>query len=113
DSAMAGKIRLLRQGGDRGAGLGEPAAAIVDRLAGQDAQQGRLPRPIAADQRQALARRDGKVDAIEDRLVAEVEADAGEGQEGWVGHVGSLGGRLSWPNLSTAARTTVGRMVGH
>ena len=112
-AGMTGEIRFLRQGGHRGAGLGEAVARIVDRLAGQDAQQARLAGAIAADQRQPLARRHREVDAVEDGLVAEVKADAGEGQEGWLGHVGFPGGRLSWPNLSTAARTTVGSMVAH
>ena len=57
-AGMAGEIRLLRQGGDRGAGLDEARAAVGDRLAGQDAQQGRLAGAVAADQRQPLARRD-------------------------------------------------------
>ena len=76
----------------RGAGLGEALAAVGDRLAGQDAQQGRFAGAVAADQRQPLAGRDGEVDAVQDRLVAEVKADAGERQEGWFGHdLGKVG----------------------
>ncbi len=86
DRGVSGKVRLLRQGGDGGAGLGKALACVEDRLAREDAQQGRLAGAIAADQRQALARRDAEVDAVEDRLVAEMEADAGEGKEGWVSH---------------------------
>ena len=83
---MTGKVRLLRQGGDGGAGLGEARAPVEDRLARQDAQQGRLARAIAADQRQALAGRNAEIDAVQDRLVAEVEADAGQREKGWVSH---------------------------
>ena len=83
---MTGEIRLLRQRGDGGAGLGEARAAVEDRLAGQDTQQGRFSRAIAADQRQALTRRDAEIDAIQNGLVAEVEADAAQREKGWVSH---------------------------
>ena len=86
DAGMAREIRLLGQGGDGGAGLGEARARIGDRLAGQDAQQGRFAGAVAADQAQPLARRDGELDAVEDGLVAEVVADAGEGEQGRFGH---------------------------
>ena len=88
---MAGEVGLLRQGGDRGAGLGEARAAVEDRLAFQDAQQGRLARAVAADQRQPLARRDREIDAVEHGLVAEMETDAGKGQQGRIGHGIGLG----------------------
>ena len=52
----------------------------------QDAQQGRFAGPVAADQRQPLTRRDSEGDAVQDRLVAEVKADAGKRQEGWFSH---------------------------
>jgi hypothetical protein len=90
---MAGEIRLLRQGRHGGAGLGEAGAGIGDRLARQDAQQGRFAGPIAADQAQPLAGRDAQLDAVEDGLVAQVIADAGEGQEGWFGQERRLHGR--------------------
>ena len=67
-------------------GWAKRVPAIGDRLAGQDAQQGRFAGAVAADQAQPLARRDGELDAVEDGLVAEVEADAGEGKQGRFGH---------------------------
>src|SRR5258708_38978729 len=92
DTAVAREIRLLRQAGDGGAGLGEARAGIGDGLAGQDAQQGRFAGAVAADQAQPLARRDGELDAVEDGLVAEVVADAGEGKQGRFGPGAGPGG---------------------
>jgi hypothetical protein len=83
---MAGEIGLLRQGGDGGAGLGEAGAAIGDRLAGQNPEQGRLAGAVAADQAEALAGRDAEIDAVEDGLVSQVIADAGQRQQRWIGH---------------------------
>ena len=95
DAGMAGEIRLLRQGRHGGAGLGEARAAIGDRLARQDLQQGRFAGAVAADQAQPLAGRDAELDAVEDGLVAQVVADAGEGQEGWFGHFHESGRALN------------------
>ena len=69
----------------------EGIAGIGDRRTRQYTQQGGFSRPVAANQRQPLAGRDRQVDAVQDRLVAEVKADAAQGQEGWFGHVLSFG----------------------
>ena len=45
-----------------------------------------LPAPLRPTSAQPLARRDGELDAVEDGLVAEVVADAGEGKQGRFGH---------------------------
>ena len=86
DAGVAREIGFLRQGGDGGAGLGEARAAVGDGLARQDAQQGRFAGTVAADQRQALTRRNRQLDAVQDGLVAEVKADVAERKKGRFGH---------------------------
>ena len=54
-----------------------------------------------------------EIDAVQHGLVAEVEADAGERQEGWIGHGYSDWERRVWPKLSTWARITMRLWFAH
>src|SRR5947209_8839148 len=57
------EIRLLRQIADSGAGLDKAAAAIGLHQAGGDLEERRLAGTVAADQTDALFRRDRELDA--------------------------------------------------
>ena len=67
----AGKIRLLRQIAHMSVGLHEARPAIGFEQARRDLQKRRFARPIATDKAQALARRDGKIGGLKQRLAAE------------------------------------------
>jgi hypothetical protein len=56
-------------------------------------QQRRLARPVGAEDRPALARADGPVDAVEDGGAVADQGDAGEAQGGRGGRVRGHGGR--------------------
>ena len=71
----AGEVRGLFEIGHRQARLHEALARIGRDLAGGDAQQRRFAGAVAADQRDALARRDRQLRAGEQRRDAEREVD--------------------------------------
>ena len=71
----AGEIRLLRQIADGGAGLHEAAAAVGLDQPGRDLQQRRFAGAVAADQADALGRRDRQFDARQQRRAAEGQRD--------------------------------------
>ena len=71
----AGKIRLLRQIADGGAGLHEAAAAVGFDQAGGDLQQRRFAGAVAADQADALGCRHRQFDAGQQRRAAEGQRD--------------------------------------
>ncbi len=70
-----GEIGLLRQVANGGRGLDEAAAGVGLDHAGGDLEQRRLAGAIAADETEALARADRKLDALEQRLAADAEPD--------------------------------------
>ena len=71
----AGKIRLLRQIAHRGARLHEPAAMVGLHQPGDDLQQRRFARAVAADQAEPIASGHGQFDAGEQRRAAKSQRD--------------------------------------
>jgi len=81
-TAAAQAHDLLRQVADvRALGHADDTAVGL-HLAGDDAQEGRLPRAVGAHQRHAPAERDEPVDLVEDDLAAEGFMKAGDGEHG-------------------------------
>ena len=64
-------------------------AAVDGEFAGDGAQQGGFAGAVAPDQADAAAGIDGEVGAVEQRAAAEADGDAGEGQKGHGGVIGS------------------------
>ena len=82
-------VRHLRQIAHRGRGMAEDLAVLRLDQAGGDLQQRRLAGAVAADQRDAVAGRDRKFGAVEQRRAAEGQHDAVERQKRR-GHVSEL-----------------------
>ena len=78
-----GKIRLLRQVADGGAGLHETAAAIRFDQAGGDLEQRRFAGTVAADQADALAGRNRQFDARQERRAAKGQLDIAQLNQRW------------------------------
>ncbi len=81
DGREVGKVRLLRQIAQARAGLEKALAGVDLDLAGGDLEQGRFARAIASDKAQPRAGRDRQIDAFEQRLAAEREGHALQGQQ--------------------------------
>jgi hypothetical protein len=73
DFALQSDRYLLSQPRNRGARLEDDAAAIGFQVAGQDAQQGRLARPVAAQQPDTLPRMDLAIDRIQQDRAAKTD----------------------------------------
>ena len=69
------EIRLLGQIGDTDTRLHDPFAVIGFPFAGQHLQQRRLAGAVAADQAQAIAGGDGKVDAGKQHFLPQIEGN--------------------------------------
>src|SRR4051812_24888790 len=78
-----GKIRLLRQVADGGAGLNETAAAIGFDQAGGDLEQSGFAGTVAADQADALAVRNRQFDTRQERRAAEGQLDVAQLYQRW------------------------------
>ncbi|MGY3110227.1 hypothetical protein ACVWW7_006854 [Bradyrhizobium sp. LM6.9] len=78
-----GKIGLLRQVADGGAGLHETAAAIRFDQAGSDLEQCRFARTVAADQADALAGRNRQFDVRQERRAAKGQLDIAQLNQRW------------------------------
>ena len=78
-----GKIRLLRQIADGGAGLHEAAAAIGLDQPGGDLEQRRFAGAVAADQADALAGRHRQFDARQQRRAAKGQPDIFQLDQRW------------------------------
>ena len=74
--------RLLRDGGDAGAGGEADVAAVQRQLAGDGAQQGGLAGAVAADQADAAALVHGEVGTVQDGASAKADGGAGDDEEG-------------------------------
>ena len=92
---MAGEIGLLRQVADGGARLHEALAAVGLDQSRRDLEQRRLARAVAPDEADALSRRDGEIDPVEQRRAAEGERDISELKER-KGHLLLLLSSLTW-----------------
>ncbi len=82
DILEAGKIGLLGQVTHRRVGLQEALAMIGLDLAGGDLEQGRFARAVAADKTDAVAALDDEIGGVDERLAAEGQADALQGEKG-------------------------------
>ena len=92
---VGGKIRLLRQVADGGAGL-HPALALVGLdHAGGDLEKRRLARAVAPDERHALALGNSEFGVFENGAAAEGQADAAEMKE----NSAHAGGGLAYQGL--------------
>ena len=85
-------VRFLRQEGQPGRGLLETRAAIRCREPRGDLHQRRFPRSVAADQRDAVARRNRQLRLLEQGRAAERQANVTQLQEGRHGGF-PIGGR--------------------
>ena len=74
-------IRHLRQVAHRGGRMAEDLALLRFDQAGGDLQQRRLAGAVAADQRDAVAGRDGEFGAVEQRRAAKGQHDAVQRQK--------------------------------
>ncbi|MDF9792883.1 hypothetical protein M2440_003584 [Methylorubrum extorquens] len=112
----AGKVRLLREVADGGAGLHEAHGAIrLDQACG-DAHQGRLARAVAADEAGALAGRDRQLGAFDQRGSAEGERNVLKGEKRGSGHAGlmaaaALRNNASGPGLQGDRRKAIALTV--
>ena len=73
---------FLLQPRDPAAAFDPHLAVIGPEVAGQQFQQGRLAGAVAADQGDALAGIDGKVDVFQQQRAADAEVDALQGDQG-------------------------------
>ena len=75
------EVRLLGQVADRDAAPDGDAAAIGRLLAGDDAQQRRLAAAVDANEADAIAFVNEQIDAVQQLALAELLADAFEGDQ--------------------------------
>ena len=77
-SRKAGQIRLLRQIGEARVGLDEARSPVGRNLPRRDPEQGRLARPVATDDGDALAGGNRQFGAVQKRRAAERQASVSQ-----------------------------------